>query len=384
MGADVSTSAAQPAARLRGRGAPAGRLLLDADVNEFVAILDRRLRALASDVLGRATVSSTTPDAFRITRRRRTALQIGRGRLYVDGLLAENHGAVSTIRPSALFDPLLAEPRFADPIAYAAQPYLPSPPALPTAGRHLVYLDVWQREVTHLEQPDLVESAVGVDTTSRMQTVWQVRVLAEDAGTGTTCATPDADIPGWLDLIAPSTGRLTTGTFDVAPVDDPCELPPTGGYRGLENQLYRVEIHDAGQPGGTATFKWSRENASVGSRVASMVSATELELETLGRDDVLRFKTGDWVEILDDVREFSQARRRDAPASPSTTRRAASRSRRRCPPTMLPGDFPEQRLPATPQPERAPLGPDASVSSAPMRAAPPSQCRTSMRAARPA
>ena len=29
-------------------------------------ILDRRLRALASDVLGRATVSSTTPDAFKI------------------------------------------------------------------------------------------------------------------------------------------------------------------------------------------------------------------------------------------------------------------------------------------------------------------------------
>ena len=77
-------------------------------------------------------------------------------------------------------------------------------------------------------------------------------------------------MPGWSALIAPSTGVLTTGTFEVAPVDDPCELPPTGGYRGLENQLYRVEIHDPGQPGGAATFKWSRENASVGSRVASM------------------------------------------------------------------------------------------------------------------
>ena len=37
-----------------------------------------------------------------------------------------------------------------------------------------------------------------------------------------------------------------------------------------------------------------------------MVSATELELQTLGRDDVLRFNTGDWVEIIDDVRELSQ------------------------------------------------------------------------------
>jgi len=92
----------------------------------------------------------------------------------------------------------------------------------------------------------------------------------------------------------------------VPPENDPCELPPTGGYRGLENQTYRVEIQDPGQPGGTATFKWSRENSSVGSRVASMVSASELELQTLGRDDVLRFNSGDWVEITDDVRELSQ------------------------------------------------------------------------------
>src|SRR4029077_6789116 len=167
-------------------------------------------------------------------------------------------------------------------------------------------LDVWDREVTHFKQPDLVESAVGVDTTSRLQTVWQVRVLDGDVGTA-TCATPDADFPGWSALIAPSTGVLTTGTFEVAPVDDPCELPPTGGYSGLENQLYRVDIHDPGQPGGAATFKWSRENASVGSRVASVISATELELATLGRDDVLRVNTGDWVEILDDAREFSQS-----------------------------------------------------------------------------
>ena len=139
-----------------------------------------------------------------------------------------------------------------------------------------------------------------------MQTVWQVRVLADDAGAGTTCGSPDADLPGWSALIAPSTGVLSTGTFDVAAVDDPCELPPTGGYRGLENQLYRVEIHDAGQPGAGATFKWSRNNASIGSRVASVISETELELQTLGRD-MLRFNTGDWVEIIDDVRELLQA-----------------------------------------------------------------------------
>lgn len=305
MGADLSRVRLNPLLDYAGVELKQGGVLLDADANELVAILDRRLRALASDTLGRATVSSTTPDAFKITAVA-GALQIGRGRMYVDGMLAENHGAASDQDAQRAFDDLMAEAVFTQPIAYAAQPCLPDAPALPTAGVHLVYLDVWDRELTRLEQPALVESAVGVETSSRRQTVWQVRVLADGAGSG-GCASPDGDIPGWSTLIAPSTGVLTTGTYDVAAVDDPCELPPTGGYRGLENQLYRVEIHDAGLPGGTASFKWSRENASVGSDVASMVSATQLELETLGRDDVLRISTGDWVEITDDVRELSQA-----------------------------------------------------------------------------
>jgi hypothetical protein len=304
MGADLSRIRSNPLLDFAGVELKQGGVVLDADVNELMAIVDRRLRAAASDILGRSTVSSTTPDAFKIEVAGGT-LRIGKGRLYVDGLLAENHGAESIDPAKKLLDPVMAEAHFADPLTYPTQPYLPAPPALPTAGRHLVYLDVWDREVTHLEQPDLVEAAVAVETSSRRQTVWQVRVLDPDAANA-TCASPDADVAGWSALTAPSTGRLTTGTFDVPPEKDPCELPPTGGYRGLENQTYRVEIHDPGQPGGTATFKWSRDNASVGSRVASMVSASELELQTLGRDDVLRFNTGDWVEIIDDVREFSQ------------------------------------------------------------------------------
>lgn len=319
-----------------------GGVVLDADANELVAVLDRRLRALASDTLGRARVSSTTPDAFKITLAGGT-LQIGKGRLYVDGLLAENHGAVSADAAKRQFDSLLAERVFADPIPYTTQPYLPSPPALPTAGRHLVYLDVWNREVTHLEQPDLVESAVGVETSSRLQTVWQVRALAEEAGNA-SCSSPDAELPGWSSLIAPSSGVLTTGTFEVAPVDDPCELPPTGGYRGLENQLYRIEIHNPGQAGAGATFKWSRENASVGSRVASMISASELELQSLGRDDVLRFNTGDWVEILDNVREFSQAagELRRITVIEATKRIQFTPA---LPAAMLPGSFPNSTFP---------------------------------------
>ncbi|AGK50335.1 MULTISPECIES: DUF6519 domain-containing protein [Burkholderia] len=344
MGADFSRVRQNPLFDYAGVELKQGGVLLDADANELVAIVDRRLRALASDTLGRASVSSTTPDAFRITVLA-GALQIGRGRLYVDGLLAENHGAASADPAKRAYDDLMAEPAFADPLAYGAQPYLPGPPALPAAGRHLVYLDVWNRELTHLEQPDLVEPAVGVESSSRVQTVWQVRVLADDAGAATTCGTADADVPGWAATIAPSTGVLSTDTFDVAPSDDPCELPPTGGYRGLENQLYRVEIHAPGLPGSGATFKWSRENASVGSRVASVVSGTELELATLGRDDVLRVNTGDWVEIVDDVREFSQAagELRRVTVDDASQRITFAPA---LPAAMLPANFPDSAFPA--------------------------------------
>jgi len=66
MGADFSRVRLNPLLDYAGVELKQGAALLDADANELVAILDRRLRALAGDTLGRATVSSTTPDGFKI------------------------------------------------------------------------------------------------------------------------------------------------------------------------------------------------------------------------------------------------------------------------------------------------------------------------------
>src|SRR3974390_3708451 len=79
-----------------------------------------------------------------------------RGRIYVDGLVAENHG---TGRP--VWDPALDEQYGVEAVSYAQQPYLPAAPELPrSGGPYLVYLDVWQREVTTLEDPDLSDPAL--------------------------------------------------------------------------------------------------------------------------------------------------------------------------------------------------------------------------------
>ena len=273
-----------------------GRVQLDADWNEWVAQLARRIQAGSLDTFNGSIVPRTTPDAFHIDASG-GALTIGVGRMYVDGLLAENHGA----EPLA-WDTRMAELQGTGAVDYAAQPYLPNPPELPQSGRHLVYIDVWQRAVSAVEAPDLIEPAVGIDTTGRLQTVWQVKVL-EDVG-DINCTTPDEDIPGWSALTAPSAGRLTTGTAVPDFEPDPCRIAPAAGYRGLENQTYRVQVHTGG-PLGTATFKWSRDNASVATRVTHINPArTTLAVESTGRDTTLGFNDGDWIEITDDWREL--------------------------------------------------------------------------------
>jgi len=274
-----------------------GRVQLDADWNELVEVLDRRWRAETTDLVGRGVVPKETPDGFHVQAAGGT-FTIGRGRVYVDGLLAENHGKA----PLEL-DPVLGEVRGTQALDYAEQPYLPNPGPLPAGGPHLVYVDVWSREVTVLEDPAIMEKAVGVDTATRAQTAWQVRVLP-NVGAGVTCATPDDQMPGWLDVVRPSAGRLTTTAVGVPSSSDPCIIPPDGGYRGLENRLYRVEIHDAGALG-AATFKWSHNNGSVATTVTGVNAAgDQITVVRTGRDAVLRFNAGDWVEVTDNWREL--------------------------------------------------------------------------------
>lgn len=280
-----------------------GKVLLPADWNELVAILDRRWRAETTNIMGRCAVPKEPQDlgqqeAFKIGIKDGN-LTIGRGRIYVDGLLAENHGS-----GDLELDQVLDEQRGKISVPYNKQPHYPNPDDLPTTGTHLVYLDVWQREVTYLEDPGLIEKAVGIDTTTRMQTVWQVKVHPLGANEqDVTCVTPDEKIPTWSKTIKPSGGRLTTGTTPAPPDDNPCLIPPSGGYRGLENHLYRVEIHEGGSPG-VAKFKWSRDNGSVATTVTAIHGPRKLAVGSVGRDSVLRFNAGDWVEITDDWREM--------------------------------------------------------------------------------
>src|SRR5271157_4011015 len=83
-----------------------GRVQLDSDWNEWLAENARRIQAGTVDILGRAVYPASTPYAFKISldANNNNQPRIGLGRMYVDGLLVENHGALST-----QWDPVLAE-----------------------------------------------------------------------------------------------------------------------------------------------------------------------------------------------------------------------------------------------------------------------------------
>jgi hypothetical protein len=297
-----------------------GRVQLDSDWNEWLAEVSRRIQAGTLDLMGHAVYPPTTPFAFQITASASpNAITIGRGRMYVDGLLAENHGE----RENASWDPALAElsgspqppsssTSDSNPVDYTKQPYLPGTTLPAGNGPFLAYLDVWQRPITYLEDSELIDPAVGVDTTGRLQTVWQVKLIAVPQGQTWTCTTPDSQI-GYP---AASTGVLSNDVI-TNPTAGPCCLTTGNGYTWVENQFYRVEIHQAGAPNafGTsngATFKWSRDNASVETGVTAIiqvtnsvqVKASQLTVLSLGRDQVLGFAPGNWIEILDDWSEL--------------------------------------------------------------------------------
>src|SRR3954453_14322028 len=105
MSSDISRQRFNPRNNFSSVLMQQGRVQLDADWNEWNEMLDRRWRSETIDIIGRGVVPLETPNGFEIQVSGGT-LTIGRGRIYVDGLQAENHGG-----GAAEFDPVLGEER---------------------------------------------------------------------------------------------------------------------------------------------------------------------------------------------------------------------------------------------------------------------------------
>jgi hypothetical protein len=284
-----------------------GRVSLDADFNEFEEMLDRRARSQMLDTVGPGVVPVTTKDGFKIDVENGN-VTIGVGRAYVDGIQVECFGDKAP--PSAQpFDDALGNLVGAAPLGFESQPFyyrkdppyvLVDFPSVTHEGKNLVYLEAWQREVTSWEDEDLLDSALGgPDTATRVQTAWQVKAIP---ATPARCGYRPAS---W----ALSSARLNAKATPGPAASNPCQVPPTGGYVGPENRLYRVEVQKRGTLGKRdATVKWSRDN---GSLVASVVgikavgSQSVVTVGSTGRDLWMRFEKDQTIELVDDHIEYS-------------------------------------------------------------------------------
>lgn len=237
-----------------------GRVQLDADWNEQADIIEHRIATEITDFIGQSGgPQGEAGFEIGVTAEK---LTIGYGRYYVEGMLYENDELVT-------FD---------------KQPDYPGVQLPSKDGYYLAYLDVWQRHLTALEDPDIREPALGgADTATRSRNVWQVRLqhLGDQPSDRKTYLPPDWQ-PDWEQAIG--SGTLTA------------EM--SGAWTGLENQLYRVEIHDAGGPG-QATYKWSRDNGSIAARVAA-ISRTTITLSGTGRVLHDAFEPNQWVELTNE------------------------------------------------------------------------------------
>lgn len=261
-----------------------GRVTVDADDNEQTAILLHYLRTLARDLIG-SHAAPVENSGFKLSYESDKGVMIGKGRCYVDGILVEND----------------------EPCSYMKQPdYTPaSDDALvgETGKVVWVYLDVWERHITALEDDEIREKALGdPDTCTRAKVVWQVKALPTDLVVGEGEAEPEgADCESQLVQLHPGRPKLAARIDPGETSDDPCITAPESKYRGLENQLYRVEIHDGSDPESNAevaTFKWSRDNGSVAT--AWLGSAGDDLLVGRARG----FASGNWVELSDDTLEL--------------------------------------------------------------------------------
>jgi hypothetical protein len=296
-----------------------GRVLLDADWNEQADITGYQDEVRTAAVVGRSGGPAPEPGATGVEARGPFAivtpagpapdgspwedLLVTPGRYYVDGILCESApppGGADGSPP--LGWPLSDQPHLpAVTVDGASRPGLEEPRA---EGRYAVYLDVWHRQVTFDEDPALLEPALGgPDTTTRSQTVWQVRLapLAD----GELCDDLHAD--GWLQR------RPRRMAAELEPPDssaDPCQITSTGGYQRLENQLYRVQVHAGSGTESGGTFLWSRQNGCVVAGLDSIEVTDEatktavLTIDRLGRDEELSFGEHQIVEVTSTDREL--------------------------------------------------------------------------------
>jgi Family of unknown function (DUF6519) len=291
-----------------------GRVQLDSDFNEQTESSLRFLRGLGTDVIG---VHGGLDGGFKIVPGNAAGIpfNVRFGVYYVDGIRVFHSPfqwpwEIAGTDANATKDN--AEKYNTGLLATEDDQHFLGLDLKPTVSQ-LLYLAVWERHVSAAEADEIREIALlGPDTTTRAVVTWQIRsmpfdsfeqLIQENFNEWDTTLFPPADLdqPKWdvnyvaLNYLLRSGALMTTKAKENKELE-PCEISPEARFRGLENRLYRVEIHSTNPK---TTFKWSPDNAAIVYPIRK-IEDTTVHLDSLGLDDRTAIRKNDWVEVVDD------------------------------------------------------------------------------------
>ncbi|GGX39003.1 DUF6519 domain-containing protein [Saccharospirillum salsuginis] len=222
-----------------------GRMITDADWNELTELLQFEVSDAMEDVIG----SGAPARRGLVQEGPSGAYSLQWGYVYVDGLRGK-------VVPSEASAPAH--------FVFTQQADFPEVRDL-DAGEYRLYVDLWERTVTHLEDRDLLDTALkGADTCTRTQRMAQVKACSTDIDAETLMA----DGP-----VNPRHGRLKLSVELNAgeTLPDPCDpcADELALHDDVGNYLFRVEVHEAiwdrtgSEPELTELWlKWSSENGA--------------------------------------------------------------------------------------------------------------------------
>jgi photosystem II stability/assembly factor-like uncharacterized protein len=235
--------------------------------------------ALSRTNAGWARTSQALPSTAR-------NITISAGDMYVDGLRIENEREVT----------FTSQPDRGEPL-----------PTLGNASSRIFgfFVELQEQLLTALDRESLREVALGgPDSATRTRTVWHVK--AAELTSGQSCPNLDTLLRDRSEKLGHARLRARAEPAPLATSE--CMVPPTGGFRRLENQLYRVEIHRGSEDPDGPSYKWSRENGSVTARLEAISRSTtdtskgSVTVSTIGRDEVLGLAPEDLIEVTDEIR----------------------------------------------------------------------------------
>lgn len=197
-----------------------GRMITDSDWNELNDIMRARMADALKDIIGSGA------RGFRVAANG----AIIPGEIYVDGIRAE------------ILDS-----------EYAKQRDFPNAPAV--GANPIYYVDIWERPVTSLQDPSLIDPGLNVDTCSRTQVIAQVKWCTNQADltSAKNPANGNAVFKAEWNAAAAESDPCAAGLAEINASSE------TGSY------LFRIEVHhvegDANAPE-KVILKWSNENGA--------------------------------------------------------------------------------------------------------------------------